>query len=118
MYKSSIVIERMDYLIMEQGGGEPVFPRSEFRAMIGEVLCTPIEQIWRVRFYDDDDTVALYSFAMPQTEKNLPPTHRLNRGSIPQWISERICVLQICEDGDIVDGVGQKVSDRVFYVIE
>ena len=117
IYKSSIVIERMDYLMMEQDSGEPVFPRSEFRAMIGEVLCTPIEQIWRVRFYDDD-TVALYSFAMPQTEKNLPPTHRINRESIPQWISERICVLQICEDGDIVDGVGQKVSDRVFYVIE
>ena len=45
IYKSSIVIERMDYLMMEQDSGEPVFPRSEFRAMIGEVLCTPIEPV-------------------------------------------------------------------------
>jgi len=88
-----------------------------FKTNVDKFIDEPIDKYDEVRFYDDD-TVALYSFAMPQTEKNLPPTHRLNRESIPQWISERICVLQICEDGDIVDGVGQKVSDRVFYVIE
>ena len=116
IYKSSVVIERMDYLMMEKGGGEQVFPKSEFMAMVSESLCTPIEQIWRVKFYDDK--VAMYSFAMPQTEKNLPPTQRLNAADIPQWIKERIAVLQICEQGDIVEGVGQKLSDEVFYVIE
>ena len=116
MYKSSVVIERIDYLLMEQGAGESVFPQSEFMAMISESLCTPIEQIWRVKI-NDDGAIDMYSFAMPQ-EKNLPTTHCLNRESLPDWIRERISVLQICEQGDIVEGVGQKLSDKVFYVIE
>jgi len=117
IYKSSIVIERIDYLLMEKGGGEPVFPQSEFMAMVSEALCTPIEQVWRVKI-NDDGSVAMYSFAMPATEKNLPHKDRLNIGAMPQWVKERIAVLQICEQGDIVDRVGQKLSDRVFYVIE
>ena len=116
IYKTSIVIERMDYLMMEQGEGESVFPQSEFMAMISEALCTPIEQIRRIKI-NDDGVVDMYSFAMPQ-EKNLPAAKCLNTAALPNWIKERIAVLQICEDGDIVDGVGQKVSDRVFYVIE
>ena len=116
IYKTSIVIERMDYLMMEQGSGEPVFPRSEFMNMVSEALCTPIEQIWRVKI-NDDGVVDMYSFAMPQ-EKNLPAAKCLNTAALPDWIKERISVLQICEQGDIVDGVGQKLSDRVFYVIE
>ena len=115
MYQSNIVIERIDYLIMEKG--EEVFPQSDFINMISMSLEQPIEQIWRVKLYGNDE-VDLYSFAMPQTQKNLPHGHRLNRQSIPQWVNERIAVLQICEVGETVDGVGQKVSDRVYYVIE
>ena len=53
IYKSSVVIERIDYLLMEQGEGDSVFPQSEFMSMISEALCTPIEQIWRVKINDD-----------------------------------------------------------------
>jgi hypothetical protein len=56
---------------------------------------------------------------MPTTEKNLGFKHRLNDASyFPDWVKERISVLQICESGATVEGVGQKVSDKVFYVIE
>lgn len=116
IYKSSIVIERIDYLLMEQGEGESVFPQSEFMAMISEALCTPIEQIWRVSFQNGYIDVA--NFSMPK-EKNLPMAGRLNDASqLPDWIKERIAVLQICDAGEIVDKVGQKLSDKVFYVIE
>jgi hypothetical protein len=101
---------------MEQGAGESVFPQSEFINMVSEALCTPIEQIWRVKI-EEDGSVHTYSFAMPQ-EKNLPAARCLNTAALPDWIKERISVLQICEQGDIVDGVGQKLSDKVFYVIE
>lgn len=114
MYKSSVLIERIDYLLME-AKGESVFPQSEFMNMIGVALNQPIEQVWRVKLHDDG-MVDMYSFAMPQ-EKNLPSARCLN-DALPQWIKERIAVLQICEVGDIVDGVGQKVSSKVFYVIE
>jgi hypothetical protein len=101
---------------MEQSAGESVFPQSEFINMISEALCTPIEQIWRVKI-NEDDSVDMYSFALPQ-QKNLPAAKCLNTAALPDWVKERISVLQICEQGDIVDGVGQKLSDRVFYVIE
>jgi len=114
MYKSSIVIERIDYLLMEQG--EAVFPQSEFMNMIAESLECHIEQVWRVKFYDD--RVALYSFAMPLTEKNLPTTQRLNAQDTPQWIKDRVAVLQICDKGESIDGIGQKVSESTYYVIE
>jgi len=115
MAQSSISIERIDEIIME--GKSPTISRYDFRMMIAEQLLHPLEQVWRVRFYDDG-TVAMYSFAMPTTEKNLPSKDRLNRGDMPQWTKERIAVLQICESGTILDGVGQKVSERVYYVIE
>ena len=116
MYKSSVVIARMDYLMMEQGAGEKVFPKAEFMAMVSESLCTPIEQIWRVQI-NEDGSVRSYSFAMPQ-EKNLPAATCLNTAALPKWIGERLAVLQICNEGDTVAGVGQKLSERVFYVIQ
>jgi hypothetical protein len=115
MSQSSISIERIDEIIME--GKSPTISRDDFRMMIAEELHRNIEQVWRVRFYDDG-TVAMYSFAMPATEKNLPHKDRLNIGAIPQWVKERISVLQICESGTTIEGVGQKVSENVYYVIE
>lgn len=116
MYRSSIGIERMDDIIME--GRSPTINRDNFRMMIAEDLHRNIEQVWRVRLYEDG-TVAMYSFAMPATEKNLPTKDRLNDVSqLPEWVKQRISVLQICESGTTIEGVGQKVSDRVYYVIE
>jgi hypothetical protein len=115
MELSSIKIERIDDIIME--GNSPTISLAEFKMMMAEELNQPLEQVWRVRFYDNG-TVALYSFAMPTTEKNLPTKDRLNIGDMPQWAKERISVLQICESGTILEGVGQKVSENVYYVIE
>lgn len=115
MYKSSIVIERIDYLLMEKGAS--VFPQTEFMAMIADSLECHIEQVWRVRLHGDG-TVGLHSFAMPPTEKNLPNADRLNQVDMPDWVKERISVLQICDKGDVVEGVGQKVSENTYYVIE
>lgn len=115
MAQSSVSIERIDDIIME--GKSPTISRDDFRMMIAEQLLHPLEQVWRVRFHNDN-TVAMYSFAMPTTEKNLPSKDRLNIGAMPQWVKERIAVLQICESGTTIDGVGQKVSENVYYVIE
>jgi hypothetical protein len=114
-YKSSIAIERMDKLIMEVRS-HTIAPK-DFMAMIAENLEQPIEQVWRVKFHDDD-TVSLYSFAMPHIEKNFGKQDRLNNALLPDWVKERVAVLQICESGDTIKGLGQKVSDKVFYVIE
>jgi hypothetical protein len=115
MGQSSVTVERMDNIIME--GKSPTIDPNDFRMMIANDLNRPLEQVWRVRLYEDG-TVSLYSFAMPHIEKNFGIQPRLNIGDIPQWVKERVSVLQICESGDIINGVVQKVSDRVFYVIE
>ena len=116
MYRSSIVIERIDEIVMS--GKSPTIRPEDFMAMIAENLEQPIEQVWRVRFHDDG-AVSLYSFAMTPIEKNFGMQDRLNNASyLPDWVKERIAVLQICESGDTIKGVGQKVSDKVFYVIE
>ena len=112
---SNVSIARIDDIVME--GNSPVLQPEDYLRMIAEDLDRPIEQVWRVRFHDDG-TVALYSFAMPAHEKNLVKKQRLNIGEIPEWIKERIAVLQICQIGDSIEGVGQKVSDSAYYVIE
>ena len=112
---SQITIQRIDDIVME--GQSPVLEPQDYLRMIAEDLDRPIEQVWRVRFHDDG-TISLYSFALPAHEKNLVTKQRLNRGDMPQWIKERVAVLQICQAGDSIDGVGQKVSDSAYYVIE
>ena len=112
---SQITIARIDDIVME--GQSPVLEPQDYLRMIAEDLHSKIEQVWRIRF-NDDDTVSLFSFAMPAHEKNLITKHRLNAADIPQWIKERVAVLQICQAGATIDGVGQKVSEKAYYVIE
>lgn len=114
-YKTHM-ITAVDIHIMESDN--PTLDRGDFMRIVCDTINSKMEQTWRVRIHDDG-TVALYSFAIPNTEKNLHPTDRLNDVSLlPIWVKERLAVLQICEQGDIVEGVGQKVSDSVYYVIE
>lgn len=112
----TMLTEKIDIHIMESD--QPSIDRDDFMAIICDTLKSKMDQTWRVRFHDDG-TIAVYSFAIPPHEKILPDPDRLNSPSLlPTWIQERIAVLQICEQGEIIDGVGQKVSDKVFYVIE
>lgn len=111
-----ILSEQIDMHIMESD--LPTVDRDDFMAIICDTLNTKMEQTWRVRFYDDG-SVGLHSFALPAHQKNLDAGDRLNNVSLlPTWVKERLAVLQICQQGDILNGIGQKVSDRVFYVIE
>ena len=109
-----VMITRVDSHVMESD--KPTLDRGDFMRMVCNTLDSKMEQTWRVRILDNG-MVRLQSFAMPQ--KNLDVSSCLNDVSqLPDWIKQRIAVLQICEYGDIVSGVGQKVSDKVFYVLE
>jgi hypothetical protein len=109
-----VVITRVDAHIMESD--KPILNRGDFMRMVCNNLDSKMEQTWRVRILEGG-AARLQSFAMPQ--KNLDVSSCLNDVSqLPDWIRQRIAVLQICEYGDIIEGVGQKISDKVFYVIE
>ena len=115
MAQSSISIERIDQLIIE--GKSPTIGQHEFMMIVADTLACSLEQIWRVKL-TEDGSVELSDFTMPKTSKNFITTQRLNEVSLPSWIKERISVLQICESGTTIEGVGQKVSENVYYVIE
>jgi hypothetical protein len=111
-YKKAM-IANVDTHIMESDN--PVLQRESFMRIICDTLNAKMEQTWRVKLLDNG-IIRLDSFALPQ--KNLAAAKCLNASDIPQWIKERLAVLQICEQGTIIEGVGQKVSEQVFYVIE
>jgi hypothetical protein len=113
IYKTAM-IQSVDIHIMEHPN--PTLDRDSFLNMVARTLKTKMENAWRVRFHDDG-TVAIHSFAIP-IEKNFGAANCLNTAALPMWIQERLAVLQICEQGTILEGVGQKVSERVYYVIE
>lgn len=111
-----IPMERIDSIIMEQNGYNTPLCRDDYMRMIANDLSHPIEQVWRVKL-QSDGSIDMYSFAMPH-QKNLPAARCLNYAALPDWIKQRLSVLQICESGTTLDGVGQKVSENVYYVLE
>ena len=118
MRKPSIItMQRIDELVLNSVGKQsPIDPLS-YMMMIANDLCTPLEQIWRVKLLDNDE-IELSDFTLARKEKNFISTRCLNKADVPKWIVDKISVLQIIPNGEQIDGVGQKVSNQVFYVIE
>ena len=108
-------MERIDQLIME--GNSPTIGQEEFMRIISDDLQCSIEQVRRIKLLPNGE-VGIYDFSLPKSSKNFINTKCLNRESMPEWIKEKIAVLQICEAGEQIDGVGQKVSESTYYVIE
>lgn len=110
-----IDVKFVDMYIMEVC--DPPLARSDFMAMVVRKLNSKLENTWRVKFADDG-SVRLTDFSLPANQKNLPDTKRLNSADIPVWIRKRVSILQICEEGTIIEGIGQRVSKDTYYVIE
>ena len=110
----SVSLSRIDQIFMED---EPLFMgQQDYLRIIARQANKPIEQIYRVKF-ENDGAIRFYSFALPK--KNLAQDSCLNDVSmLPLWVQERLAILQICQEGQSIEGVGQKVSENVYYVIE
>jgi hypothetical protein len=119
MRKPSIItMQRIDELVLNSvGKRSAIVDPLSYMMMIAKDLCTPLEQIWRVKLLDNDE-IELSDFTLARREKNFISTRCLNKADVPKWIVDKISVLQIIPNGEQIDGVGQKVSDQVFYVIE
>ena len=110
---NSIPISMVDMYVME--ACNPTLARDGYMAMVVRKLNSKLENTWRVKF--DHDGVRLTDFSLPPNQKNLPDTKCLNEQSLPDWVKKRLAILQICEQGTIVDGIGQRVSENTYYVI-
>jgi hypothetical protein len=116
LFKSNVTLSRMDSIVFEWDEN-PILDPAIYIRMIASELDSYTDQVRRIKLLDNG-MVQLHDFTIPNTEKNLVNASRLNAADLPQWMKDRLSVLQICDDGEAVDGVGQKVSEKVFYVIE
>lgn len=105
----------IDHHIMERPN--PCIYRQDYMNMVVRKLNSKLNNTWRVKFADDG-SVRLTDFSLPPNQKNLPDTKCLNAAALPTWVNKRVSILQICEVGVIIDGVGQRVAKDTYYVIE
>lgn len=77
-------------------------------------MITPSPEI-RVTI-NSDGTIDLLDFRL------VPDGDRMRKGlrqeEVPSWIMEAISMLRIANDRDYVPGLGFKVSDFVYYIID
>ena len=113
--KSSMDIGIIDHHIMESE--KPILSVHDFMKMIARHLNAEMNNTWRVKYWADGE-VELTDFSIPPRQKNLPHKQRLNEAQLPDWIKQRVAVLRICPEQTTIEGVGQKVSENIYYVIE
>jgi len=74
-----------------------------------------LDSVWRVKVYPDG-LVELNDFTMPSKTGKL--VDKISQTDIPDWIRDALAVLQIVDDGAIVDGVGRKINEQIYYITE
>lgn len=74
-----------------------------------------LDSIWRVKVYPDG-LVELNDFTMPSKTGKL--VDKISQADAPDWIQDALAVLQIVDDGAVVDGVGRKISEQIYYITE
>lgn len=84
-------------------------------ALLGRQEELPLDNIWRVELREND-RVKLTDFTMPSSSAIINKTIKLDNA--PQFIRDGLAVLQIASDGSLVEGVGKRISDTVYYIVE
>jgi len=74
-----------------------------------------LDSIWRVKVYPDG-FVEINDFTMPSKTGKL--VDKISQAELPDWIRDALAVLQIVDDGAVVDGVGRKISEQIYYITE
>lgn len=75
----------------------------------------PLTNIWRVEIRDNH-MLHLSDFTMPSASDRMRQIVKLN--DAPKFIRDALAVLQISQDGTLIEKVGKRISDSVFYIIE
>ena len=78
-------------------------------------MIAPTEDILRV-CVNDDGTFDIVDFTMPTSkgkiQKNIP------QEDVDAWVVEAVSMLRITDKGSFVDGVGFKISDRIYFIAD
>jgi hypothetical protein len=83
--------------------------------MIEEQFNLPLQNVWRV-LVNNDGTVELNDFTLPSNTGKMRDVFK--QENLPQWIQDSLSVLMIVDQGVTVEGVGKKITDSIFYLME
>jgi hypothetical protein len=83
--------------------------------MVEEQFNLPLQNVWRVHVLNDGQ-VELNDFTLPSNTGKMRDTFR--QEDLPLWVQDSLSVLMIVDQGVTVEGVGKKISDSIFYLME
>lgn len=75
----------------------------------------PLDNIWRVELRDNHE-INLTDFTMPSSSDKLKQTIPITNA--PKFIRDGLAILQIARDEALIDGIGKRISDTVYYIVE
>jgi hypothetical protein len=103
------------YIIKELCSKTPKF--GAIKALIAEMFQRelPLDNIWRVELRDNHE-VNLTDFTMPSSSDKLKQTIPIT--DAPKFIRDGLAILQIARDDAQIEGVGKRISDTVYYIVE
>ena len=74
-----------------------------------------LDTLWRVRICPDG-LAEINDFTVPSKTGKL--VDKIPQGDLPSWVQDAIAVLQIVDQGTVIEGVGRKMSDGLYYITE
>lgn len=83
--------------------------------MIEEQFNLPLQNIWRVHMLTNG-LVELNDFTLPTSTGKMRDTFK--QEDLPLWVQDSISVLMIVDQGVTIEGLGKKISDSIFYIVE
>jgi hypothetical protein len=83
--------------------------------MVEEQFNLPLTNVWRV-LVNNNGTVELNDFTLPSSTGKMRDVFK--QENLPQWIQDSLSVLMIVDQGVTVEGVGKKITDSIFYLME
>jgi hypothetical protein len=103
--------------IIEGGDGEKL---GEIPSLVNAIMRMiqkeiPLEQIWRVEI-KGSGRVILNDFTMPSASSKIKKV--INLTDAPKFIRDAVSVLQIAPDGTSIEGVGKKIDEDIYYIVE
>jgi hypothetical protein len=75
----------------------------------------PLENVWRVEI-KGSGRVILNDFTMPSASSKIKKIIKLI--DAPKFIRDAVSVLQIAPDGTSIEGVGKKIDEDIYYIVE
>lgn len=86
---------------------------SLIRALMQTEL--PLENVWRVEVKGSGNII-LNDFTMPSASSKIKKVIKLI--DAPKFIQDAVAILQIAPDGTSVEGVGKKIDEDIYYIVE